>query len=92
MVLLCRWYHILTREERQKARDEKKRALKSRQLIHRPIRHPYFKNLSALQTAEALRDADVGACLFTPSTRGTDQITLTMKVHLSPKLAIFYLS
>ena len=66
---------------------EKRRAQKSRKLISRPIRHPYFKNLSALQTADALRDSDVGACLFTPSSRGTDQITLTIKVCLSAELA-----
>jgi len=82
--LLYRWYHILTREEHDKALAEKRRATKGRQLIHRPIRHPYFKNLTALQTAEALRDSDVGACLFTPSSRSTDQIKMTIKVCLCP--------
>lgn len=48
--------------------------------MHRPIRHPNFKNLTALQATETMRDLEVGTCLFRPSSRGTDQITLTIKV------------
>ena len=59
---------------------EKRRA-KAKKVISRPIRHPNFKNLSNLQAIAAMHDADVGACMFRPSEKGTDQITLTIKVQ-----------
>ena len=76
-----RWYHILSRDEKARAAAEKRRA-KAKKVISRPIRHPNFKNLSNLQAIAAMHDADVGACLFRPSEKGTDQITLTIKVRL----------
>ena len=82
MLRARRWYHILSRDEKARAAAEKRRA-KAKKVISRPIRHPNFKNLSNLQAIAAMHDADVGACLFRPSEKGTDQITLTIKVRLS---------
>ncbi len=75
-----RYYHVLTEAEKGMKKIAEARAQRQRQIIHRPIRHPYFKNVSTLQATELLHDAEVGEYLLRPSTRGTSSITLTMKV------------
>ncbi|CAL8470742.1 g10284 [Coccomyxa elongata] len=77
------YYHVLTEAEKGMKKIAEARAQRQRQIIHRPIRHPYFKNVSTLQATELLHDAEVGDYLLRPSTRGTSSITLTMKVHSS---------
>lgn len=69
-------------EEEKAARKKAEARQRSRHIISRPIRHPYFKNVNAPQATELLAEAEVGAYLLRPSSRGTSQITLTIKVRL----------
>ncbi|BDA45673.1 Transcription elongation factor SPT6 [Coccomyxa sp. Obi] len=77
------YYHVLTEAEKGMKKIAEAKAQRQRQIIHRPIRHPYFKNVNTLQATKLLQDADVGEYLLRPSTRGTSSITLTIKVHSS---------
>ena len=53
----CRHYHVLSDQELAREATAKARSAKARQFVSRPIRHPNFKNVSALQAAELLRSA-----------------------------------
>ena len=46
---------MLTPEEVAREATAKARSARARQFVSRPIRHPNFKNVSALQAAELLR-------------------------------------
>jgi hypothetical protein len=52
-----RWYYMRSPEEIAREALAKARSARSRQLVHRPIRHPCFKNVTALQAAKLLRCA-----------------------------------
>lgn len=76
----CSYYYVLSEAEKAQRAVAEAKAQRSRQIVSRPIRHPYFKNVNAPQATELLKDAAVGSYLLRPSSRGITQITLTIKV------------
>ena len=52
-----------------------------KKFIPRRINHPKFLNVNSAAAVEKLRDADIGEFLFRPSSKGTDNITLTWKFY-----------
>jgi transcription elongation factor SPT6 len=81
---LCRYYHIQTEKEKAEEQVARARARRAASFVKRPIRHPYFKNVSPLQATELLRDAELGEYLLRPSIKfGTNAIAITIKVSLA---------
>lgn len=80
---------MLSEHEKALKAVEKSKAARARAFVSRPIRHPTFKNVNALKATELLKDADVGACLLRPSSRGFTSIILTIKVDTPAFLHFF---
>ena len=53
----------------------------ARRFIPRRVNHPRFINVNSATAVEKLRDVEVGEFYFRPSSKGTDNITLTWKFY-----------
>jgi transcription elongation factor SPT6 len=49
----------------------------------RRINHPKFKNLSSKKALDELAEKEIGEYIFRPSSKGTNNITLTWKFYNS---------
>ena len=47
----------------------------------RRINHPKFRNVNSMRAIQELQDKEVGEFLFRPSSKGTDNLTLTWKFY-----------
>uniref|UniRef100_A0A061RB87 Transcription elongation factor SPT6 n=1 Tax=Tetraselmis sp. GSL018 TaxID=582737 RepID=A0A061RB87_9CHLO len=81
------YYYVLTDDERAEKLAAKKRAASRKvdRLPNRPIRHERYRNLSAVEASEFLKDADVGEFIFRPSSQGLDRLGLTLVVYGSTR-------
>ena len=75
-------YYTMTKqkgEERPKKPASKKD--KRPPFVPRKIDHPNFQNVSPMEAQDKLETADIGEVVIRPSTRGTKNISCTMKIY-----------
>lgn len=69
-------------EKDKKVEEDAKKALQKRTAyIKRVISHPSFRNFTFKDAELHLQDLDTGECVFRPSSKGSDHLTVTWKVH-----------
>ena len=68
--------------DKEKHESKKKKNQTRAPYIKRIIVHPSFKNIDYREAEQELAQKTQGECLFRPSSKGDDHLTLTWKVHV----------
>lgn len=79
-------YYVIPTPAELKAAAQEQRRKTAVKIIHRPIQHPLFKNVTLSDAAAELTpdDVPVGRCIIRPSaTRGPNALNISMKLPLS---------
>ncbi|KAF9917029.1 Transcription elongation factor spt6 [Lobosporangium transversale] len=66
--------------EEEKAQSQVKTTVKKSNFLPRKITHPLFKNMNAEDATKFLSDKPRGELVIRPSTRGTDHLSVTVKL------------
>ncbi|XP_065055472.1 transcription elongation factor SPT6-like isoform X2 [Rhopilema esculentum] len=73
--------HDAADKDKKVEEDAKKALMKRTAYIKRVISHPAFKNFTFRDAEKFLEDLEQGECVFRPSSKGSDHLTVTWKVH-----------